>query len=127
VLRTDADAPSLPVRAAEQGDNGGVFGHPGGRPLEISPFEVSQQITARGSDIYDRSATERQVLVLAADLEPGDSGSAVVDPQGRVVGVAFAVAPDRAGVAYALAVSELEAVFAGGIGFDEVDTGDCLV
>jgi S1-C subfamily serine protease len=127
VLRTSADAPALPVRAAAEGDSGGVFGHPGGRPLEISPFEVNQQITALGRDIYDRAETERQVLVLAADLEPGDSGSALVDAEGAVVGVAFAVAPDRAGVAYALATSELEAVLADGLSSQPVDTGDCLV
>jgi S1-C subfamily serine protease len=127
VLRTGADAPPLEVRAGGEGDIGGVFGHPGGRPLEISPFEVGEVITARGRDIYDDARTERQVMVLAADLEPGDSGSALIDTEGRVVGVAFAVAPDRSGVAYALATSELEAVFADGIGSTAVDTGDCLV
>lgn len=127
ILRTGADAPSLQVRDADEGDSGGVFGHPGGRPLEISPFQVGEQITARGRDIYDGASTERQVLVLAADLEPGDSGSALVAPDGTVVGVAFAVAPDKDGVAYALAISELEAVVDGGIGTQPVDTGDCLV
>lgn len=126
VLQTAASAPSLPVRPAGAGDSGGVFGHPGGRPLEISPFEVSEQITARGRDIYDQAETERQVLVLASDLEPGDSGSALVAPDGTVVGVAFAVAPDKAGVAYALATSELDAVLAGGLASSAVDTGSCL-
>ena len=90
-----------------------MFGHPGGGALEVSPFQVAEQITASGRDIYDRSGTEREVLVLAAALAPGDSGSALIDPAGSVVGVAFAVAPDEPGVAYALAVSELEAVLAG--------------
>ena len=53
------------------------------------------------------------MLVLAADLQPGDSGSALIDPDGDVVGVVFAIALDRPGVAYALAMSELEAVLAG--------------
>lgn len=127
VLQTSASAPMLPVRAAAAGDAGGVFGHPGGRPLEVSPFEVSQEVTARGRDIYDGAETERRVLVLAADLEPGDSGSALVDPNGTVVGVAFAVAPDKAGVAYALATSELVAVLDGGLASSAVDTGRCLV
>jgi S1-C subfamily serine protease len=127
VLQTTASAPVLPVGTADAGDAGGVFGHPGGRPLEVSPFEVSQEITARGRDIYDEAETSREVLVLAADLEPGDSGSALVDRDGTVVGVAFAVAPDRAGVAYALATSELEAVLAGGFDSSAVDTGGCLV
>ncbi|HZM31614.1 MAG TPA: MarP family serine protease [Acidimicrobiales bacterium] len=127
VLRTeDSDRTPLPVRAASTGDTGGVFGHPGGGPLEISPFRVSDQITATGTDIYDRSRTSREVLVLASELAPGDSGSALVDSSGQVVGVAFAVAPDKPGVAYALAVEELEAVLAGDLS-RERDTGGCLV
>jgi S1-C subfamily serine protease len=127
VLRTeDSDRAPLPVRAANTGDTGGVFGHPGGGPLEISPFRVSDRITATGTDIYDRDRTSRDVLVLASELAPGDSGSALVDPNGQVVGVAFAVAPDKPGVSYALAVEELEAVLAGDLS-RERDTGGCLV
>jgi S1-C subfamily serine protease len=126
VLATGADAPALAIGSGEVGDVGGVFGHPGGGPLEISPFEVGEEITASGRDIYDQTATQREVLVLAADLAPGDSGSALVDPDGQVVGVAFAVAPDRAGVAYALAVSELQAVLGGDLS-QRVGTGDCLI
>ena len=83
-------------------------------------------ITAVGHDIYDTGRTEREVLVLAADLAPGDSGSALIDPQGQVVGVAFAVAPDKPGVAYALAIEELQAVLSGDLTRTD-DTGGCLV
>ncbi|MFP3900504.1 MAG: MarP family serine protease [Acidimicrobiia bacterium] len=127
VLRTSgAERPGLPLRPADVGDTGGVFGRPAGGPLEISPFQVGDQITARGTDIYDRGATERDVLVLASALEPGDSGSALVDPQGRVVGVAFAVAPDSPNVAYALAIDELRAVLATDLAQPD-DTGGCIV
>ena len=70
-------------------------------------------MTATGTDIYDRNQTRREVLILSSDLHPGDSGAALIDPTGEVVGVAFAIAPDRAGVAYALAMEELEAVLHG--------------
>src|SRR4029453_4246910 len=127
VLRTaDGGISPLPLRAAEPGDTGGVFGHPGGGPLEISPFRVSDQIPAVGRNIYDQGQTRREVLVLASQLAPGDSGSALVDPEGRAVGVAFAVAPDKPGVAYALAIEELEAVLNGDLSLPR-DTGDCLV
>ena len=66
------------------------------------------------------------MLVLAAELAPGDSGSALVDPQGQVVGVAFAVAPDKPGVAYALAISELREVLERDLS-RERETGGCLV
>jgi len=121
------ERPALPVQTAPAGADtvGGVFGHPGGEPLRIAPFRVARQITATGRDIYGSGTTERQVLELAAGLRPGDSGSAVVDPDGEVVGVAFAIARDQPDVAYALATSELQAVLqaraAGG-----VSTGPCL-
>jgi S1-C subfamily serine protease len=99
--------PALPVAAARRGMIGGVFGHPGGEPLRIAPFEVGRQIDATGRDIYDAATTDRKVLELASSLRPGDSGSALVDPQGEVVGVAFAISTERSGVAYALATSEL--------------------
>ena len=43
-----------------------------------------------------------------------------------MVGVAFAIAPDQPGVAYALALDELDAVLAGDLTHRR-DTGPCLV
>jgi S1-C subfamily serine protease len=117
-------AASLPIAESAVGQTGAVFGHPGGGPLELSPFDVRQRVTARGADIYGRPGVERDVLVLASDLAPGDSGSALVDGEGRVVGVAFAVAPDRDGVAYALSTDELRSVLAE-VGSGRVDAGPC--
>ena len=106
------DRPVLPIHDGKQGDRGAVFGHPGGGPLRLSPFTVGRTVEAQGQDIYDRSSAQRQVLILAAQLHPGDSGSALVSPQGQVIGVAFAIAPDKPDVAYALAISELRAMLA---------------
>lgn len=103
------DRPPLPVAGAERGDRGGVYGYPGGGELRIAPYEIGDEVTARGTDIYDRSSTEREIYFLSASLRPGDSGSALVDRRGEVVGVAFAIAPDRPEVAYALTDEELEA------------------
>ncbi len=127
VLRVDNLAPPpLDLRDADIGDIGGVFGHPGGGPLEISPFKVGEEIRASGKDIYDRQDSLRQVLVLASELRPGDSGAALVDAQGNVIGMAFAVAPDKHDVAYALSLDELRAVLNGDLRAER-DTGDCLV
>ncbi len=121
------DRPALPVQSEPVADGtiGGVFGHPGGEPLRIAPFRVARQITATGRDIYGAGTTERQVLELSAGLRPGDSGSALVDPTGEVVGVAFAIARDQSGVAYALAPSELAAVLRAQSA-SAVSTGPCL-
>jgi len=126
VLRaTGLNRAALPRADVGEGASGAVFGHPGGGPLRAAPFQVGREVTATGTDIYDQQRTEREVLILSAGLAPGDSGAALVDPQGRVVGVAFAIAPDRPNVAYALDLPELEAVLAGNLS-QPVDTGPCL-
>ena len=116
----------LVVGAPEVGDTGAVFGHPGGQvELEVSPARVEQRVNALGRNIYNSQVTRRDVLVLAAELRPGDSGGALVNAEGAVVGVAFAIAPDEPNTAYALHASELrevlEAPRAG-----TVDTGPCI-
>jgi S1-C subfamily serine protease len=115
----------LPLADGTEGTSGGVFGHPGGAPLRVAPFVVGNEVRAVGTDIYDANRTERAVLILSSQLRPGDSGGALVDGTGAVVGVAFAIAPDDPDVAYALDVSEVNAVLAGDLA-TPVDTGGCL-
>jgi len=73
---------------------------------------VRQFVTAVGRDLYDQHDTKRSVFILASNLAPGDSGGAVVDTNGSVVGVAFAIAPDRPGTSYALSYSEVQGFLA---------------
>jgi S1-C subfamily serine protease len=117
---------ALPVGTGRTGQQGAVFGHPGGQtPLRIAPAAIRQRVDARGRDLYDSHGTSRDVWILASDLHPGDSGGALIDQQGTVVGVAFAIAPDRPGTSYALTSKELNAVLAMPRG-GAVDTGPCL-
>jgi len=103
----------LPLATGKVGSTAAVFGHPDGQiALEISPAAIRQQVNALGRDLYELGVTRRAVYVLAADLAPGDSGGALVDADGQVVGVAFAISRENAGTAYALAVSELRDVLA---------------
>ena len=120
------DRPPLPLSIAKsEGTSGGVFGHPGGEPLRIAPFKVARLINATGRDIYGSSKTERKVLEVSATLRPGDSGSALVNQQGEVIGIAFAIARDTPNVAYALTPSEVQATLAT-TGTQTVSTGSCL-
>ena len=118
------DRPALPIVDAGVGAGGGVFGHPLGRPLRIAPFGIEQSVQALGSDIYDEDAVTRRVLVLAAELAQGDSGAPLVSAAGEVVGMAFAISPDRDGVAFALPATSLVDVLAVSRG-GEVSTGRC--
>ncbi|HEX2700251.1 MAG TPA: trypsin-like peptidase domain-containing protein, partial [Acidimicrobiales bacterium] len=105
--------PPLPVGAGHVGDQGAVMGHPGGQEeLRIAPAAIRQQVDAVGRDLYDARTTRRDVFILAAALRPGDSGAALVNKEGQVTGVAFAIAPDQPGTAYALTSKELRAVLA---------------
>ena len=95
------------------GDVGVVIGYPGGQDTpRVAPAEVRDQRTAIGRDIYGQDRTEREVLFLASDLAQGDSGSPVIDTEGRVTGVVFAISPDQAASSFALDLPELEEVLA---------------
>ncbi|HET7487363.1 MAG TPA: MarP family serine protease [Acidimicrobiales bacterium] len=120
------DRPALPVGNGEVGDQGAVFGHPGGQEqLRIAPAAVREKVNAVGRDLYDSRQTRRDVFILASALRPGDSGAALVNQAGQVIGVAFAIAPDQPGTAYALTSKELRADLAVPRG-GAVETGPCL-
>ena len=130
VLRVDKlGMPSLGRANASAGETGAVFGHPGGQEaVRAAPARISRELRASGFDIYGEAESERQVFVLAASLRSGDSGGPLVDREGSVVGVAFAIAPDRPGTAYALTGQELDATVRT---FNDnpsakVETGPCL-
>ena len=116
----------LQVGEGEVGETGAVFGHPNGQDqLRIAPAAVRQRVEAVGRDLYDTRQTRRDVFILAAALQPGDSGAALVDQQGDVMGVAFAIAPDKSGTAYAVTTDELRPVLAAPRG-GAASTGPCL-
>ncbi|MGH9281325.1 MAG: MarP family serine protease [Acidimicrobiales bacterium] len=120
------DQAPLTIDGGEVGDRGAVLGHPNGQdPLRIAPAAVRQRVEAVGRDLYDSRPTRRDVFILAASLKPGDSGAALVNQAGQVMGVAFAIAPDRADTAYAVTHEELEAVLAVPRG-GPVSAGPCL-
>jgi S1-C subfamily serine protease len=121
----DLDAVPLAVADADTGDVGAVYGHPGGGALRVAPARIGDEIVAVGTDIYRTGESRRRVYVLAASLAPGDSGAALVDTAGRVIGTAFAVDPGREATGYALTDDELRAAIEAPAGA-RADTGRCL-
>lgn len=101
----------LPLATASDGQDAVEIGYPGGQDTpRPQPATVRQIRTAVGRDIYGQDRTEREVLFLAARLAQGDSGAPVVDVDGAVIGVVFAISPDRPTTAYAVTTREVQAV-----------------
>lgn len=126
VLEVDGlDRPGLELRHGQVGETGGAFGFPGGGDLRIAPFELARHLTATGRDIYDERRISRDVYSVAASLQSGDSGAALVATDGSVVGMVFAVAPDREAVAYALTATEIQHALNGDLS-RPVEAGECL-
>lgn len=125
VAAPELDGTGLEMASTEVGTTGSAFGHPAGRPLELSPFRIANRIKADGRDIYGNPGVTRDLVVLAADIEPGDSGAPLIDKDGHVVGVAFATAPDRDGVAYAIGTDVVDRVLAT-VMSTAIDPGPCI-
>ncbi len=116
----------LAIAEGAVGTTVAVFGHPGGQAdVRVSPASVRQQVRAVGRNLYGTDVVRRSVYILAADLAPGDSGAGLVNEDGQVVGVAFAIAPDRDTTAYALTADELRPLLEAPSPVP-VTTGPCL-
>lgn len=104
-----------------------VAGFPLDGPYRLEAARIRQIVDARGSDIYGRPGTDRQVYSLYAKVRPGNSGGPLLDPQGRVVGVIFAKSLDDAQTGYALTLQEAKPVLAAGrSAAGPVSTGACV-
>jgi S1-C subfamily serine protease len=92
---------------APRGRRGAVIGYPGGGPERVAPSVIDGRISARGEDIFGDNGVTRDVLVVGADIRPGDSGGPVVDSNGLVLGVIFARSVAHPGQGFALTAKEI--------------------
>lgn len=65
-------------------------GYPLGGPFLSSPAAVQNVATIETPNIYGSNPAPREVYYLAANVQEGNSGGPVLDPNGRVAGVIFA-------------------------------------
>ena len=117
LVRTAEDLPSYPELADAdpvRGDAVTVVGYPQGGSLTVTQGQVI------GSTTDPLNANLGEVLVTDAPVEPGSSGSAVLDAQGRVVGVVYA--KSASGQSYIVPVSTLAAVLADTAAFTPTST-----
>ena len=99
---------------------------PGPAMLDGRPVTVSRTVTADVEEPHDDTTYRRAALVIAGHVERGESGSAVLDPRGRLLGMVFAASRDTDDVAYAVDVSEVRAFVQSSLGSTAaVDVGRC--
>ena len=118
-LRTPASA------AGTRGTTGATIGYPGGGDETVKPAAVRGEVTATGRDIYGDSTVTREIYVLSAQIQPGNSGGPMVDAQGRVVGLVFANSTSDPSEGYSLTDGEVAPDIQAGVGrTQESGTGD---
>jgi uncharacterized membrane protein required for colicin V production len=93
--------------APMSGSKASVIGFPLDGSRTLSPSVISGQITAQSRDIYDQQLFDRSVLVLYANVEPGNSGSPVI-VNGHVAGVLFSKSLSQSSTAYAIPAATVE-------------------
>lgn len=96
------DHPELSETDPVAGDQVTVVGYPSGGTLTVTKGRVL------GATTDPLNLTLGDVLVTDAAVEPGSSGSAVLDADGRVVGVVYA--KNASGQSYIVPVSTLRTV-----------------
>jgi S1-C subfamily serine protease len=122
---TDLRAPALHLgQNLGAGDSAYAAGYPGDGPFTISPQRVRDQLTARGTDIYQSGSVERQIYSLRGTIRPGNSGGPLLDQAGDVVGVVFARSTIDPQTGYALTLNELHPVLAS-VGSAPISSGAC--
>ena len=107
LVRTAEDLPAAPELATAdpvQGDPVTIVGYPLGGQLTLTDGRVI------GTTTDPLNATLGQVLVTDARVEPGSSGSAALDADGKVIGVVYA--KNDAGDSFLVPVSTLRAMLA---------------
>lgn len=117
VVRTVEPLPAAPQLAdadPQVGDPVTVIGYPLGRRLTVTDGRVVGAVTD------PLHANLGEVLVTDAPVEPGSSGSAALDAQGRVIGVVYAKNADD--MSFLVPVSTLRAMLVDDTAFTPAPT-----
>ena len=97
----DATAPSVPVAPGPVtivGSTGGI--------MAGLPARVTRALTLRVDDVSAGTTVERPAVELDIVVEPGDSGSPIVDADGELIGV-IVLRRAPTGVSYGTRIAEL--------------------
>jgi S1-C subfamily serine protease len=105
--------PGLRARAlhfaasASPGSDAIVAGHPLGMPLTPAPARIGAKVALGFPTIYGGGPVIRHVYPVRADIQPGNSGSPLLRPDGSVYGMVFVAFDHAEAAGYALAAGEI--------------------
>ena len=104
-----------------------VAGYPGGGPYQATGARVREVVQALGTDIQHEQPVTREIYSVRGTVRPGDSGGALFDTAGRVVGLVFATSTVDAQTGYAMTLDEIAPVLRQAGATAPVDSGRCSV
>lgn len=120
LVRTNEDLEAFPVTAdtdPKAGEELTVVGYPNGGALTVTSGEIVRYT----HDPLNQNLGD--VIFSDAAVEHGSSGSAVLDTDGRLVGVVYA--KNAAGSSYIIPVSTLKKILAQDEGFEKQENSTC--
>ena len=126
VLRAEVEGPdrrAVATAAVAPGAEVHVLAWTPDAGVEIVSTTVSRRLLVTIEDIYRQGEVERRAIELATGVDRGVSGAAVVDTEGRLVGVIYASSRERA-ASFALDHREVDQVLAAADG-RPADPGRC--
>ena len=103
-------APGDAAALVPPGSTGIVASVSEGGEVVAKPVEVTRRVRATIDDIYLTRRAARRALELSFDGGDGDSGAAVLNSDGLVVGMVFATSRSREDVGYAVRTVEITSV-----------------
>ena len=118
------NAPALPVALPKKGAYGVALVGGDGQVKAI-PANINRVVGINIADIYGKGEYRRKGMQLEADISPGDSGGAIIDSTGSVVGLIFSRSNNTDGVSYAVSSEEFSLVTKD-ISPNGADNGECL-
>jgi S1-C subfamily serine protease len=116
--------PLAMARHDPAGGNVALIGYPENGGLTVSAGRAGQPVTVITPDVYGDNVHARTVVPLRGSLRHGDSGGAVVNSSGRVVGMMFAADTHGEG-GFGVPIGAIQSLIADGVN-RPVSTGGCV-
>ena len=116
--------PALPIALPTKGAYGVALVGGDGQVKAI-PANIDRVVDINIADIYGEGEYQRKGMQLEADISPGDSGGAIIDSSGSVVGLVFSRSNNTDGVSYAVSSEEFSLVTRE-ISPNGANNGECL-